>query len=58
MDKGLVLDRDKAATYDVARFVDYDYGGYLNKGRSIFGYIFTFAVLSTTEAALLLLLKA
>jgi len=62
--KGLVFDRNKAATYDVTGFVDSDYAGDLDRRRSISGYIFTMcvgaiswkaslqsiAVLSTTEA--------
>ena len=41
IDRGLVFDRDKAATLDVVVFVDSDYAGDLDKRRSISGYIFT-----------------
>ena len=62
--KGLVFDKNKAATSDVVGYVDSDYAGDLDKRRSISGYIFTMcggaiswkaslqsiAALSTTEA--------
>nr|KYP53356.1 Retrovirus-related Pol polyprotein from transposon TNT 1-94 [Cajanus cajan] len=61
---GLVFDRNKATTNNVAGFVDSDYGGDLDRRRSLSGYIFTLcnsaiswkaslqsiAALSTTEA--------
>ena len=64
IDRGLVFDRNKAATWDVAGFVDSDYTGDPDKRRSIAGYIFTMcagaiswkaslqsiAALSSTEA--------
>ena len=62
--RGLVFDRNKAATYDVLGFVDSNYAGDLDRRRSIYGYIFTMCTgaiswkaslqsitaLSTTEA--------
>ena len=64
VNKELVFDRNKAATYDVTGFVNSDYAGDLGRRRSISGYIFTtcagaiswkaslqsIAALSTTEA--------
>ena len=61
---GLVFDRSKAATNGVIGYVDSDYGGDLDRRRSLSGYIFTLcnsaiswkatlqsiAALSTTEA--------
>ena len=35
--RGLVFDRDKAATLDVVGFVDSDYAGDLDRRRSILG---------------------
>ena len=63
-DISLVFDRSKATTNDVVGFVDSDYGGDLDRRRSLSGYIFTLcnsaiswkaslqsiAALSTTEA--------
>ena len=39
--KGLIFDRNKAATYDVTDLVDSDYAADLDRKRSISGYIFT-----------------
>ena len=64
LDRCLVFDKSKTAIYDVASFVDSDYGGNLDRRHSISGYIFTLctsviswkaplqfiAALSTTEA--------
>ncbi|XP_060203042.1 secreted RxLR effector protein 161-like [Lycium barbarum] len=64
IDIGLVFDRAKASSYDVVRFLDSNYGGDLDRRRSISGYIFSLcsgaiswkaqlrsiAALSTTEA--------
>jgi len=41
IDRRLVFDRNKAATWDVTSFVDSDYTGDLDRRRSISGYIFT-----------------
>ena len=41
VNKGLVLDRNKAATYDVTSFVDFGDVGDLDRRRSISGYVFT-----------------
>ena len=41
IDRGLVFDRNKAATLDIIGFVDFDYAGDLDKRRPISGYIFT-----------------
>lgn len=63
-DIGLVFDRKMATTNDVIGYVDSDYGGDLDRRRSLSGYIFTLcnsaiswkatlqsiAALSTTEA--------
>lgn len=63
-DLGLVFDRSKATSHDVVGFVDSDYGGDLDRRRSLSGYIFnlcssaiswksslqSIAALSTTEA--------
>ncbi|PHT69837.1 hypothetical protein T459_24941 [Capsicum annuum] len=60
---GLVFDRNKVTSNNVVRFVDSDYGGDLDRRRSLSGYIFTLcsgsiswkaslqsiAALSTTE---------
>lgn len=43
-DRGLVFDKDKVATYDVAGFVDSNYSGDFDRMRSISGYIFTLCV--------------
>ena len=37
LDRCLVLDKTKTATYDVASFIDFCYGGDLNRRHSIFG---------------------
>jgi len=64
LDRRLVFDRSKTATWNVAGFVDSDYAGNLERRRFISGYIFTMcaraiswtaslqsiAALSTTEA--------
>jgi len=64
LDKSLVFDKFKTMTSDVVGYVDSDYGGDLDRRRSISGYIFTLcagavswkaslqsiAALSTTEA--------
>jgi len=64
INRGLVFDRNKAATLDVVGFIDSDYTSDLDKRRSICGYILTMcsgaifveasrqsiAALSTTEA--------
>ncbi|KAM3344821.1 hypothetical protein P3S68_024530 [Capsicum galapagoense] len=61
---GLVFDRNKVTSNDVAGFVDFDYGGDIDRRRSLSGYNFTLcfgsiswkaslqsiAALSTTEA--------
>jgi len=41
IDRGLVFDRNKAATWDVVGFVDSNYAGDLDRRRSITWYIFT-----------------
>jgi len=41
IDRGLVYDKNQAATWDVAGFIDFDYAGDLDRRRSILGYIFT-----------------
>ncbi|CAL0327637.1 unnamed protein product [Lupinus luteus] len=38
---GLVFDRNKATTDDVVGYVDSDYGGDIDRRRSLSGYIFT-----------------
>ena len=64
LDRCLVFDKSKTATYDVVGFVDSNYDGDLDCRRSTLGYIFTrcacaiswkaslqpIAALSTTEA--------
>ncbi len=64
LEKGILYDRGSAATSDVAGYVDADYGGDLDRRRSISGYVFvmcggaiswkaslqSIAALSTTEA--------
>jgi len=39
--RGLVFDKNKAATLDVVGFIDSNYASVLDKRRSISGYIFT-----------------
>lgn len=39
--RGLIFDWNKAATYDITGFVDFNYAGDLERRRSIFGYIFS-----------------
>ena len=41
LERCLVFDKSKTATYDVAGFVDYDYVGDLDRRHSISGYVFT-----------------
>jgi len=51
--RGLVFDKNKAATLDVVGFIDSDYAGDLDKMRSISGYIFTMCVGAIQWKALL-----
>jgi len=44
IDRGLVFDGNKAATWDVAGFVDFDYAGDLDRRRFISAYIFTMCI--------------
>jgi len=71
IDRRLVFDRNKAAIWDVAGFVDSNYAGDLDRRRSILGYIFTMCAgaiswkasfqyitaLSTRRLSMLVLLK-
>lgn len=49
--KGLVFDRNKAVTSDVAGFIDSDYAGDLDRRRSISWYIFTMCAASLQSIA-------
>jgi len=53
INKGLVFDKNIAATCDVTGFVDSDYAGDLDRRRLIFGYIFTMCVGAISWKALL-----
>jgi len=44
LDRCLVFDKHKTTTYNIAGFVDCDYGGYLDCKRSTSCYIFTMCV--------------
>jgi len=41
LDRFLAFDNSKTTTYDVTRFVDFDYSRDVHRRRSISGYIFT-----------------